>query len=405
MRKIYLLPTIFFGSLFYGQTFIDASEGLIIPRLTGNFLQTAELKGVYSNAKDAILVYVTAPPDPERRTGQVEGIDSKGFYYFDAASNRWVRIISRGSATAALSQLLCSSSTNIGILEATRPASGVSVIVPYNGGNGGVYPALSVPSMGITNLNATLYQGNLSVGGGFLVFNITGIPLTTGTAIFNINIAGKDCSFSLQVQPKTKFDDVVNVSINGQIRQIMSRNLGANPTQDPDVPSQAIMGDYFQWGKRNAVATPYTPDVAIAGWSTEGAADKAWNSGTETNPLKTVNDPCPSGFRLPTRNEWVQFNSASTSSTIGTWATTPTNGPTNFTAAIVFNNNGNTLTLPVSGYRNEASGSLQNRARFGYYWSSTESSTSAYALNFGISAVNATAYTRGDGFSIRCISE
>jgi uncharacterized protein (TIGR02145 family) len=408
MRKMYFLPMIFVGTLVCGQTFIDTSEGIIIPRLTGNILHSSEAKGIYSNVKDAILVYVTAPPDPDNRIGQVEGIDAKGFYYFDASSNRWIRIISTSIGTAALTQLLCSFSSNVGVMEATRPASGVSVMVPYNGGNGGAYQASSIPSTGITGLNATLYPGNLSIGGGFLVFNITGTPLTTGTATFNINLMGKTCSFSAQIQSKTRFDDVVNVSINGQTRQMMTRNLGANPTLDPDVPTQAIMGDYFQWGKKNAVATPYTPATAISGWSTERAADKAWNSGTEAAPFKTINDPCPSGFRIPTRNEWAAFTQASTVTNIGIWATTKSDGASNFSAAKRFINNKNIITLPAAGRHSSGTGALDSRGYGASYWSSTEfSGTNSYNLTFteGGAIYPAYDFNRAVGMSVRCISE
>jgi len=406
MRKMYLVPMFFLGSLFYGQVYTDTSEGIIIPRLAGNILKTAEANGIYSNAKNAILVYVTAPPDPDKLTGQVEGIDDKGFYYFDAASNRWIKIISTDNTITVLSQLLCSSSSNVGLLETARPASGVSVILPYSGGNGGAYSALSIPSTGVTNLTANLSPGNLSIGGGFLIFNIKGTPPTTGTATFNINLAGKTCSFSLPVQPRTRFDDIVNVSINGQIRQMMSRNLGANPILDPDLPTQAIMGDYYQWGRKDAVATSYTSAEAISGWNKEKAPDKAWNNGTETEPIKTENDPCPPGFRIPTRHEWVGFKASSTASQIGTWTTSSTDGANNFTAAMVFSNNGNTLTLPTTGYRFYNTGALTNRAYNGNYWSSTEyANSNAYNFSFSSTINPENNGNRANGVSVRCISE
>ncbi|MEF9478729.1 hypothetical protein OWR28_14380 [Chryseobacterium sp. 1B4] len=104
MRKMYLLPMMFFGIVSYGQVGIisiipkstldvvsktsdgTASEGFIVPRITGNTLKAAEITGVYSDDQDATLVYVTSAPDPENRTGQVEGMDARRFYYFDAAA-------------------------------------------------------------------------------------------------------------------------------------------------------------------------------------------------------------------------------------------------------------------------------------------------------------------------------
>lgn len=134
MRKKYLLPMILLGAFSYGQVGINnlapkttvdmsskttdgsASEGLLIPRVTGNQLKAAETAGVYGDDQHATLAFVTAAPDEGNRTGQVEGMDVPGFYYFDAGSNRWVKMISSGTNTAALTQLLCSTPTTIGVL-------------------------------------------------------------------------------------------------------------------------------------------------------------------------------------------------------------------------------------------------------------------------------------------------
>lgn len=429
MRKMYLLPIVFFGVLSYGQVGINnltpkstldvvskttdgsASEGLILPRVTGNALKLAETAAVYGDEQDATLVFVTAPPDPANRTGQTEGMDSRGFYYFDAGSNRWVKVVLSGTSTAAVTQLLCSGATNIGVLEATSPASGVSVTVPYNGGNGGIYSEVIVPSIGVTGLNAVLPSGTLNNGSGTLTFNITGTPSAPGTATFNIDLGGENCGFNLTVQPSSGFTDVVDVIINGQTRQMMTRNLGADPTMDPNVPVQAIMGSYYQFGKKNAGATAYTGSGNISGWSTTLSAIKAWNSGTETNPIKTANDPCPGGFRIPTYAEWDGLRSASTTQpNLGTWSSSSNGMPTNFGSAKVISNNGNTLVFPTAGYRNEGTGALYYRATNGFYWSSLVASGNTALANIMLTTstgnpLNSGVQGRARGSSVRCISE
>lgn len=288
-------------------------------------------------------------------------------------------------------------------------AAGVSTTIPYSGGNSGTYEAQSVNSSGtgVTGLTAVLDSGTLGIGDGTLKFNIIGTPSGSGTAVFNIDFAGQTCSFSRTVQPPSNFPESTPIIINGQVRQIMSHNLGADITQDPDIPNQAIMGNYYQWGKKNAVATASTNANPISGWNTAAAADKAWNSGTEGAPVKTNNDPCPVGFRVPIRNEWAGFITGSTvQPNIGTWATTSTNGATNFSGGKVFNNNGNKITLPTAGYRDYPNGVLGGRAFGGYYWANTENVTNSYRFNFTTSAVSAaSASSRLNGFSIRCISE
>ncbi|MFS4432199.1 FISUMP domain-containing protein [Chryseobacterium sp. S90] len=419
-----LLPLFFLGALSYGQVGINnvapkitlditsktadgsTSEGFMLPRITGNALKAAETAGVYTDNQHSALVFVTAAPDPDNRTGQVEGMDAPGFYYFDGGSNRWVKMISSGTSIAAVSQLSCSGASDIGILVSGDVAAGVTTSIPYSGGNGGIYSVFNVNSIGVTGLTAVLSSGTLNNGNGTLTFNITGTPSAAGTAIFDIDFAGQTCGFSRTVEPPSNFPDVSPIIINGQARQIMTHNLGGDITQDPNVPIQAIMGNYYQWGKKNAIATAYTNANTISGWSTSAAADKAWNSGTETAPVKTANDPCPAGFRVPTQNEWNGFNTASTKSNIGTWATTSTNGATNFSAAKVFVNNGNQITFPTAGYRDYTNGSLGGRAFGGYYWSNTENAASSIRFNFTSSAVTASSgSSRVNGFSVRCISE
>lgn len=425
---MYLLPTILIGVFSYGQFGINnispkstvdmtskktdgsTAEGLLIPRVTGNQLKAAETAAVYAADQHATLVFITAAPDSSNRTGQVEGVDVPGFYYFDAGSNRWLKILSSGKSTAVVAELLCYAATHVGVLEATNPSSDVSATFPYNGGNGGVYSELIVPSEGVKGLNAILPSGMLNNGNGSLTFNIVGTPVAAGTATFNINLGGAICSFSVAVQPDTNFADVLPVIINGKTRHMMTRNLGADSTMDPNVPNQAIMGSYYQWGRKNAVATAYTSEAAISGWNTTYAANNAWNSGTEAVPVKTTNDPCPDGFRLPTANELAGFIATSTVSNIGTFVDSP-GSATNFNVAKKFVNNGSTLTFPAAGQRNYSTGELEERASEGLYWSSTESpGSTTYSVYLFMADPNSNIVTsnfgiRSVGYSVRCISE
>jgi hypothetical protein len=75
----------------------------------------------------------------------------------------------------------------------TVVAPGVTLSIPYTGGNGGSYANQSIPSTGVPGLVATLVANNFNVGSGTLVYNITGTPLGEGTAYFDINIGGRSC--------------------------------------------------------------------------------------------------------------------------------------------------------------------------------------------------------------------
>ena len=201
----------------------------------------------------------------------------------------------------------------------------------------------------------------------------------------------------------------------------MSHNLGADTSAPSTTPSWRLNGAYFQWGKKPTdtnsdwfisksndaasgfAAAPTGTDAtqansaAVAGWSSTNAPSNAWYSlGTDGYPDKTTNDPCPTGWRIPTRNEWA---SVSGWSNVGTsWAVSATN----YTTGKIAGN----LYLPAAGFRGDT-GVLVNRGQSGYYWSSTSAFTdTAYGIFFTSgSSPNSLEDIRVYGYSIRCIKE
>jgi uncharacterized protein (TIGR02145 family) len=116
-----------------------------------------------------------------------------------------------------------------------------------------------------------------------------------------------------------------------------------------------------------------------------------WNSGSESFPTKTANDPCPDGWRLPTHTEFITLGN-------GVWTTIPTEGRR-------FGNGDNTLFLPAAGSRN-SNGMLLDVGIVGIYWSSSINNTSACYFAFHSNEVFPNISTnRGAGMSVRCVSE
>lgn len=124
--------------------------------------------------------------------------------------------------TGTIETLVCDSIVNYGTLTEETPAVNASFTINYTGGNAGTHPAITISSIGVTGLVATLEAGsygsidgsnidfndptnngwggqNQITGDGTLTFNITGTPNTAGIATFLINVDGKTCVLNRNV--------------------------------------------------------------------------------------------------------------------------------------------------------------------------------------------------------------
>ena len=292
----------------------------------------------------------------------------------------------------------CDGAVLTGLAVSGEAASGVSASVSYTGGNGGAHSGQTVASTGVTGLTATLGAGSFASGAGDLSYAITGTPSSAGTASFALNIGGQTCTLSVTVCiPPPVCRAKVNAT---DYKNFMCYNLGAaaSTCTDPFTPSREINGGYWYWGRSaEAAAGPTATDPnsgAVSGWNTTGAANGSWADGS-----KTGNDPCPTGYRVPTKAQWDGVIANNTKTNVGTFS----NSFTNYGAGVKF---GDELMLPAAGDRSALNGALGNRGVSGNYWSSKESgSSNAWYLYFGSSNVNTDYDTRYYGKSVRCVAE
>ncbi|MGD9686293.1 MAG: FISUMP domain-containing protein [Desulfobacter sp.] len=192
--------------------------------------------------------------------------------------------------------------------------------------------------------------------------------------------------------------------------------IGKTTGDDPFTPSWRLIGGYWQWGRKgpdssqwydtntpNFAHGPTGPDAVyandgeISGWDNTSYAD----NGAWSDLEKTANDPCPSGYRVPTQSQWQGVVENNIQITVGTWS----DDDTNYSSGRFF---GDDLILPAAGLRNNYSASLISRGNYGLYWSSTEysgNSNSAWYLDFRSSYAYTDGYNRGLGFSVRCIED
>jgi hypothetical protein len=178
----------------------------------------------------------------------------------------------------------------------------------------------------------------------------------------------------------------------------MDRNLGATQVATTSTDANSY-GDLYQWGRgadghqcRTSPTTATLSSIDQPGHGdliTVNSGNYDWRSPQNDNlwqGVNGVNNPCPSGYRLPTSAEldaerlsWSSNNSA------GAFASP--------------------LKLPVAGSRYVSDGSLLAVGTGGNYWSSTVNGTNANNLNFYSSNAFMNLDYRADGFSVRCLKD
>ena len=127
-----------------------------------------------------------------------------------------------------------------------------------------------------------------------------------------------------------------------------------------------------------------------------------WNSGTESSPVKTESDPCPDGWRVPTKSELNMlikchsYWTANDADQVGYWLS----GEKTYTEDVP------QVFFPVSGVRAYSNGGATGRGGVGYYWSSTPSNSGAEYFFFNRNNVSiSTGGYRANGHSVRCVKE
>jgi uncharacterized protein (TIGR02145 family) len=289
-------------------------------------------------------------------------------------------LISVGGKTCEISIFVASENTNISGLncntavntgatgqELNKLVSGYAIpgansTITYFGGDGSNHTGQIVNSTGVTGLTATLLPGKFNFGSGNLSYSISGTPSSSGTASFELSIGGQTCILSWDVNDNqasrypngtvfceypTEVIEVVSLKTG---RIWMDRNLGARREVNgaADVYSH---GDLYQWGRRaDGHQCRNSKTVRIGGINVDQpnisdfiapspidaqdwrnpSNDNLWNG------INGINNPCPSGFRLPTNLEWTAEIGDLPKSLIG-----------------IFNTNTN-LSFSAGGQRNKA---------------------------------------------------
>jgi len=234
-------------------------------------------------------------------------------------------------------------------------------------------------------------------------------------AIYNDNGDGNGTIKATMLTAKIKDCNCCGApTTSGTWINFMCHNLGADTSLDPftyyskgDTVTFDIKGSMYQWGRlpdgheyRSSATidtqangyNPITPSDHI-GKFIEGTSN--WLNPQNDNlwgATKTPSDPCPTGWKVPSSDQWDAIYDANT----WTW--------TNNGYQI-----GDALFLPAGGYRDYNKGELTNVGSGGSYWSTTISTVTPDKV-FDLYFENATVYRdcdtdRAHGVMVRCIED
>lgn len=195
---------------------------------------------------------------------------------------------------------------------------------------------------------------------------------------------------------------VVDVT-SGTGKVWMDRNLGASQVATSSTDAMAY-GDLYQWGRFSdghqcrtssitfTQATSDTPghgDFIVVGGSGSWPFDwRAPSNDALWQGVSGTNNPCPSGYRIPTSVELQAEESLFTT----------------HDAAGAFNS---VLKLTVGGWRTSSFGSFDQVNNVGYYMSSTLYGADT-RIHFGLYIIvtaGIDSYDRASGLSVRCIKD
>lgn len=192
----------------------------------------------------------------------------------------------------------------------------------------------------------------------------------------------------------TEIVDVTN-PITG--RTWMDRNLGASraATSSSDTESYGFL---YQWGRcadghqiptSSTTSSTSENDQAASGDFILGNQDLDWREPQNDNLWQGAlgnNNPCPSGYRLPTAAELDAERES--------WISNDANGA--FASP---------LKLPAPGFRDASDATLYNEGFWGDYWSSSIDGSFAKSLFFDGSSSQIETSGRSAGYCIRCIKD
>lgn len=317
-------------------------------------------------------------------------------------------------------------------------ASGSAVYIPVKRANQTVELGRQLPDLGSGWSSSVLWRDNSSLEiatddtdkayGIFKVkVNSTG---QSGNALVCVKDDSNNILWSWHIWV-SDFDPAVTAEkYNDQT--FMDRNLGAVSDTSGDA---GALGLLYQWGRKdpfagakavnsNTLKTLYSGASGTTLYASTNTAAPSGSANNLTNGVrnpgvfyfntsapydwypgitatqndalwgivKTVYDPCPSGWKVASQGSFSSWDASTSNSNWGD------NGRSYFPVSNSW--------YPATGYRSSGSGAPGNVGTNGYYWSSGAHDTDGYMFSFDVGSVLSTDEDpRASGFPVRCVED
>jgi len=291
-----------------------------------------------------------------------------------------------------------SATNGLSYLTSTSAQSGGTIT--SDGGNiitakGVVWSTSAGPTVALST------KTNDGTGVGTFTSTLTGLTLNTVYYIRSYATNSVGTSYG----PEVSFAFIPTAtSATGKIW--MDRNLGATRAAISSTDASSF-GDLYQWGRAadgHQIYNSTTTSTQFSSTTTNngnyvaasGTNFRDWLVTSDPNlwqGVNGVNNPCPKGFRIPTKQEWTDESA--------TWSSQDVNGAYTSTLKLPYVNN-------LRCYFGSGAYAVVSAV---YYWTSNVDDVTtddwyqnkSYALKLEPSAKSFPAFERGYGFSCRCI--
>ena len=315
---------------------------------------------------------LTAIVSPANATNQNVTWTSSNTEVATVNTNGVVTAISVGNATITVATEDGNFTATCVVEVVIRPVTGVTLnrnTIVSIGNDVTIIAAISPANA--TNRNVTWTSSNTEVA----TINANGVvtALSVGNTI--ITVTTEDGNFTATSTVRVIPENAI--LINGVAWATRNVNAPGTFAENPE-----SIGMFFQWNRRQ-------------GWAATGNVTD-WDYSTPTgSEWERANDPCPSGWRVPTREELTSLRDAG-----HVWrALNGVNGRFFGTAP-------NQIFLPAAGSRSYSDGERLHAGTWGNYWSSTRSGNAyAWVMDFTSGRSPVGSSTRRWGFSVRCVAE